>query len=296
MKDGAKVRTVARSEVEIGDVVRMMVGRELSDLFPPRPSEPPGEILLSIAGGGNDVVSDIDLTLAAGEIVGVAGLEGSGKSDLARAIFGDEPFARGTVQLAGAPKHFRTPRRAVAAGLGYLSDDRKREGLALQQTLRDNAALTLRAIASAFARPSAGPRAPEQIDKGLREVDVRAASFDQAIIELSGGNQQKVIIARWLRRAPRVLIAVEPTRGIDVAAKASVYRILRQFTAKGGAVLMISSDLPEIVGLSDRILVMAAGRIVAELPAGASEEEVVARAVDPTVVHRGSQAAAGERA
>jgi ribose transport system ATP-binding protein len=279
LKDGSRVGTLDRREAQVGQVVRMMVGRDLSDFFPSRPAEAPGTVMLRVAGAGNHIVSDIDLELRAGEIVGVAGLEGSGKSSLARAVFGDEPFTTGVIELADGAAAPRSPRLAVIAGMGYLSDDRKREGLALQQTLRDNAALTLRAFALAVAPPNAGDRAPDRIERGLREVDVRAASFDQEVIELSGGNQQKVIIARWLQRLPRILIAVEPTRGIDVAAKAAVYRILRDFTAKGGTVLMISSDLPEVVGLSDRILVMAAGRIVAELPAGAGEEKVMAHAV-----------------
>ncbi|MFI5015363.1 MAG: sugar ABC transporter ATP-binding protein [Hyphomicrobiales bacterium] len=279
LKDGAKVATVDRDEVTVAQVVRMMVGRELSDFFPPRPASPAGKTLLEVSGAGNAEVSDIDLILRAGEIVGVAGLEGSGKSALARAIFGDERFTHGTVRFAEDGALFENPRRAVAVGLGYLSDDRKREGLALQQSLRDNAALVVRGFAPPLAPPGSGACRAEHIDGRLRGVDVRAASFDQPMVELSGGNQQKAIIARWLCRAPRLLIAVEPTRGIDVAAKTSIYRILRDFTQQGGAVLMCSSDLPEIVGLSDRILVMAGGRIVAELPGGVGEEEVIARAV-----------------
>ena len=279
LKDGSKVRTVARRDVEISDIVRMMVGRELSDFFPPRPTAPGGALLLTIEGGGNDAVEGIDLMLREGEIVGVAGLEGSGKGALARAIFGDEPFSRGTMRFAGADGRFPTPRSAISAGIGFLSDDRKSEGLLLRQSIRDNSALCLRAFAGMLAAPGSGAMSPGSIDHGLRSVDVRAASFDQPMVELSGGNQQKTVIARWLARAPRVLVVADPTRGIDVAAKASVYRILRDFTAKGGAVLMMSSDLPEIVGLSDRILVMAAGRIVAELPAGAGEDEVMAYAV-----------------
>jgi ribose transport system ATP-binding protein len=222
--------------------------------------------------------------LREGEIVGVAGLEGSGKSALARAIVGDEPFTRGTVLFLGEAGPFHSPRRAVAAGLGFLSDDRKREGLLLQQSIRDNCALVLRAFAPPLRPPGSGATQAELIDGALQTVDVRAAGFDQRVLELSGGNQQKAIIARWLERAPRVLVAVEPTRGVDVAAKASVYRILRNFTAGGGAVLMISSDLPEVVGLSDRILVMARGKIVAELQGGVGEDDVIARAVvhEPT--------------
>jgi ribose transport system ATP-binding protein len=146
--------------------------------------------------------------------------------------------------------------------------------------------LTLRGFAPALSSARNPRFAP--IDEKLREVDVRAANFDQLAVELSGGNQQKIIIARWLARAPRLLVAVEPTRGIDVAAKASIYRILRDFTAHGGAVVMISSDLPEIVGLSDRILVMAAGRIVGELPAGVGEEDVIAAAVGHIAAPKGN--------
>ena len=294
LKDGNKVRTVQRQDIDVAGIVRLMVGRDLADFFPPRPETAPGETLLRISGGGNAFVSDIDLDLRAGEVVGIAGLEGSGKSALARAIFGDEPLTRGRMELAGRTVALRNPRAAISAGLGYLSEDRKREGLALQQSLRDNANLAIRSFAPALMAPQGGPRSIPLTDQGLRELDVRAADYGQAVIELSGGNQQKVIIARWLRRAPRVLIAVEPTRGVDVAAKAAIYRILRQFTAAGGAVLMISSDLPEVVGLSDRILVMAAGRIVAELPAGAGEEEVVAAAVGSSSV--GEALAAGARA
>jgi ribose transport system ATP-binding protein len=279
LKDGAKVATVSREHASMPTIVRMMVGRELSDFFPPRPDRAPGPPLLEIEAAGNDEVDDVTLTLREGEIVGVAGLEGSGKSALARAIFGDEPFARGTMRFLGEAGPFRSPRNAVAAGLAFLSDDRKAEGLLLKQSIRDNSALASRAFAPALATPGSGATSDGLMDESLRSLDVRAASFDQDVLELSGGNQQKVIIARWLRRSPRVLVAVEPTRGIDVAAKASVYRILRDFAGGGGAVLMISSDLPEVVGLSDRILVMSAGRIVAELEGGVGEDEVIAHAV-----------------
>jgi ribose transport system ATP-binding protein len=292
LKDGAEVATMPRQAASMPKVVQMMVGRELSDYFPPRPAKSPGALLLEIESAGNDAIDDINLNLREGEIVGVAGLEGSGKSALARAIVGDEPFTRGSVQFLGESGAFRSPRLAVAAGLGFLSDDRKREGLLLQQSVRDNSALALRAFAPPLRRPDSGATRAEEMDDALRGVDVRAASFDQTVRELSGGNQQKTIIARWLGRAPRVLVAVEPTRGIDVAAKAAVYRILRGFTAKAGAVLMISSDLPEVVGLSDRILVMSAGRITAEIEGGVGEDEVIARAV----VHEAAPDAAAQPA
>ena len=173
----------------------------------------------------------------------------------------------------------KNPRAAIQAGLGRLSDDRKREGLIMQQSVRDNATLIERAFAPAFRSPTAGPMSPQSIDKRLVQLDVRAASFDQEAQFLSGGNQQKAIIARWLARDPEVLIFSEPTRGVDVAAKAAIYKIMRDLARRGRAILMISSDLPEIIGVSDRILIMREGTLVGELPGGATEEEVMAIAV-----------------
>jgi ribose transport system ATP-binding protein len=149
----------------------------------------------------------------------------------------------------------------------------------MQQSLRDNAALIQRAFAPALGSPIAEPMTPPQTDERLRRLDVRAASFEQEAGRLSGGNQQKVIVARWLARDPKVLVFAEPTRGVDVAAKAAIYKIMRDLADRGRAILMISSDLPEIVGVSDRIVVMREGRIAGELPGGATEEEVMAVAV-----------------
>jgi len=216
----------------------------------------------------------------AGEIVGVAGLEGSGKNELARAISGDEPFETGAMEVSGRTIVAGSPRAAIGAGLGRLSDDRKREGLLMQQSLRDNAALILRAFAGLLRSPTAEPMSNAATDRRLKQLDVRAASFEQEARLLSGGNQQRVIIARWLARDPEVLIFSEPTRGIDVAAKAAIYKIMRDLADRGRAILMISSDLPEIVGVSDRIVVMREGAVAGELSGGASEEDVMAIAVE----------------
>jgi ribose transport system ATP-binding protein len=215
----------------------------------------------------------------AGEIVGVAGLEGAGKSALGRAIAGDEPFERGAVEIAGKALTPRSPRSAIEAGIGRLSEDRKREGLLMQQSLRDNATLIQRAFAGPLRAPGADTMSNAETDQRLTQLDVRAASFEQEAGRLSGGNQQKVIVARWLARDPQVLVFSEPTRGIDVATKAAIYKIMRDLAERGRAILMISSDLPEIVGVSDRIVVMREGHIAGELPGGASEEEVMAIAV-----------------
>ena len=190
----------------------------------------------------------------------MAGLEGSGKNALARALIGDEPFESGGMKIGGRAVKLRNPRAAIQAGLGRLSDDRKREGLIMQQSVRDNATLIERAFASPLSSPTAEPMSPQSTDKRLIQLDVRAASFEQEAQFLSGGNQQRVIIARWLERDPEILIFCEPTRGVDVAAKAAIYKIMRGMARRGRAILMVSSDLPEIVGVSDRSWSCAKGR------------------------------------
>ena len=237
IKDGRRVLTDRIEAMPPDRLVRSMVGRDLKDFFPARGSGS-GEVLLEVTGGGNDTVSDIDLVVRCGEIVGLAGLEGSGKTALARAIFGDRPFTRGKMRLGAQDIAPSSARAGILGGIGFLPDDRKRDGLVLRQSLRDNAALTLRAFARAFERPRAGPMANVALDEHLKALDVRAARFDGEIRLLSGGNQQKVIIARWLARDPRLLIFAEPTRGIDVAAKAAIYRIMRDLAARGRGILM----------------------------------------------------------
>ncbi len=290
MKDGRKVFTGPAAELPTSRIVRLMVGRDLAEFYPPRSQAEPGAPLLEVASAGNRVLADIDLTLRAGEIVGVAGLEGSGKTALARALFGDRPFDGGSVSIAGVRKDLRSPRAAIVEGVGYLPNDRKREGLALQRSARDNVLLTLRAFAPALARARSGKMADAAADALLRQLDVRAARFDHEIRLLSGGNQQKVIVGRWLARDPRIIIFCEPTRGIDIATKAAIYRIMRNLASRGRAILLVSSDLPEIVGVSDRILVMRGGRIVGECNGGASEEAVMALAVGHQVEFDGVDA------
>jgi ribose transport system ATP-binding protein len=278
LKDGRRIVTAPTADMPAEALVRAMVGRDLAHYFPPR-GGPAGDILFEATRGGNAELDDIDMIVRRGEIVGVAGLEGAGKMALARALLGDRPLTRGEMRLAGAPYAPRSPREAIRAGVGYLPDDRKRDGLAFNQTLRDNAALTLRAFAASLRRPTSGAMSNAALDASLRALDVRASRFDNVVRTLSGGNQQKVIVARCLARDPRLLIFAEPTRGVDVAAKAAIYAIMRDLAARGRAILMISSDLPEVVGVSDRILVMRDGRIAGELPGGASEEQVMALAV-----------------
>lgn len=279
IKDGQLMATLGVNQVTVDGIVRLMVGRELRDFYPAPAAKPPGEELLSLENCGNDILQGITLSLQSGEIVGVAGLETSGKLDLARAIVGEAPFKRGSMGCWDGRGATRSPQEAASRGIGYVPEDRKTEGLGLRQSLRDNVALTLRALAPLFASATAGERAIRRLDDWLMKVEVRAASPGMQVGALSGGNQQKVLLARWLARAPRVWVVCEPTRGVDVGAKASIYRLLRNFADEGGSVLVVSSDVQEVIGLSDRIYVMAQGRIVAELPRGSSEEAIIAQAV-----------------
>ena len=275
LKDGAKVWTRERAGIDLATIVNAMVGRDLEDFYPQPPEAEPGKVLLSVENGSNAELYDISLTLRAGEIVGVGGLEDSGKSALARAIFGDQPFVSGTIAIEGQTKLIGSPRQAIAAGIGYLPGDRKREGLVMMQSVRDNALLTLHANEALSTRPERGRLGATAIDERLTEMDVRAGDFANAVASLSGGNQQKVILGRWLEQQCRILVFVEPTRGVDIAAKAAVYETMRKFADTGHAILVVSSELPELIGISDRILAMHEGRIVGELPRGASEAEVM---------------------
>ncbi|WP_199485082.1 sugar ABC transporter ATP-binding protein [Actinomadura craniellae] len=263
LKDGARVTTVPTAEVDTDELVRLMVGRELRDYYPPR-AEPgsAGEALLSLRKAGNDRLRDIDLDLRAGEIVGIAGLQGSGRTELAKAIFGAEPFTHGEM----TPLRPRSVRAAVRAGIGLVTEDRKAEGLALRQSVRDNALLVTRATGRGGGR---------SVKDLLAAVRISPPRPDQEVRYLSGGNQQKVVLAKWMTVAPKVLLFDEPTRGVDVGAKAAIHELMRGLAADGMAIMMISSELPELIGMSDRVVVLRDGAIAGELPAGPTEEAVM---------------------
>ncbi|WP_327037701.1 sugar ABC transporter ATP-binding protein [Micromonospora maris] len=277
LKDGRRVTTVPTADTTADELVRHMVGRELSHYYPPRAApEDIGEVRLTVRAGGNRKLRDIDLTLRAGEVLGVGGLQGSGRSALARALFGVAPFTAGEVVVDGTPTRLRSPRTAMRAGVAYVSEDRKGEGIVARQSVLDNALLASRAV---FALRTGRAARTVRVRELLAAVEVRSAGDQQEIRYLSGGNQQKVVLARWLAVNPRILLFDEPTRGIDVGAKSAIHDLLRRLARDGAAVLMISSDLPELLGMSDRMIVMRDGRIAGELPAGATEEDVVALAV-----------------
>ncbi|HEX5993437.1 MAG TPA: sugar ABC transporter ATP-binding protein [Thermomicrobiales bacterium] len=275
LKDGRKVDTVASDLVRPGELVRMMVGRELDHYFPPRAATGEiGPVRFQVRGGAVGKLHDIGLEVRSGEIVGLAGLAGAGRTEVARALFGVEPFTAGTVELNGKQIRVRSPRQAIRAGIGFLTEDRKSEGLVLPQSVRDNALLALRSLGQA-RRDERPVKEPPSVLDLARRVELRAASLEQEVRYLSGGNQQKVVLAKWLATRAQILIFDEPTRGIDVGAKAGIHELMRELARAGAAILMISSELPEVIGMSDRILVMRDGTIAGELPAGASEAQIM---------------------
>jgi ribose transport system ATP-binding protein len=276
IKDG-KIAARFDHVPETDQIVEAMVGRTLGQFYPElaAPDEI-GETVLRLEDCSNARLHNISLDLKAGVITGFAGVQGAGRAALAMAVFGADPFVSGAVTLEGKPLNLTSPRQAAQAGIVMLPGDRKAQGLSLMQSVFDNAFISARAFSTPLGNPFRTNHADRNdIQKLLDQLDTRAASYDVEIKSLSGGNQQKAIVARWLALKPKVLIFVEPTRGIDVNTKSAIYRQMRKLAQQGAAIMMISSDLPEVLGVSDRIMVMSDGRIVAEFPNGVSEADVM---------------------
>ena len=278
LKDGQLVNTVKKKDVKPADVVFMMVGRTLDHYFPPlgKP-EDFGEVVLKVKDASNDLIKSISFELRKGEILGVAGLQGSGRTELAQAVFGVVPFKSGSVELYGKVLAIKSPATAIRNRIGFVSEDRKLEGIVPRQPIRDNILLTVRATQNPFtpALHDGTRKSSRLVPMLAQQVEIRTESFDREAQDLSGGNQQKVVLAKWLASQADVFIFDEPTRGIDVESKASIHDMIRDLTQRGVAVLMISSELPEIIGMSDRILVMADGQIAGELPPKSSEQDIM---------------------
>ena len=279
MRDGAYVGTVQAEETPISKIISMMVGRELKDEAVVIPDLSAAETALEVRGirRGKEL-KDIGFGLKKGEILGFAGLMGAGRTELARAIFGAEPIDAGEILVRGKPVRIASPADAVKAGIGYLSEDRKHFGLALGMDVRANIAMaSLPRYADAIGRIDE-PALERIAGDYIAKLNIRTPGDGQEVRLLSGGNQQKVVIAKWLLRDCDVLIFDEPTRGIDVGAKAEIYRLLNELAAQGKAIIVISSELPEVLRLSHRIAVMCEGRLTGILPGGADQEDIMALA------------------
>ncbi len=273
LKDGALVGTLPTGQIDQPGLVRMMVGRSLGEVFPVRTTPPSPDPVLVVRGlSRRRAFHDVSLELSPGEIVGVSGLVGSGRTELVRAIAGADRPDGGEMRLGGEPYAPRSPAEALRAGVAMLSEDRARDGLIAAMSVRDNVSL------ASFARMSRLGVLVRRLQEKLvadqvRELNVRTSSVEAPVRSLSGGNQQKAMVGRWLLRGARVLLLDEPTRGVDVGAKAEIYRIVAGLAQRGMALLLVSSELPEVLGMSDRILVMRGGRIVARFQRGEATEE-----------------------
>jgi L-arabinose transport system ATP-binding protein len=294
MRDGKLVAVRPAKELTQGEIVRLMVGRELSDVFRRNPAVQ-DRVVLKVEGIRSDWHKGIDFEIHAGEVVGFAGLVGAGRTELAKVIFGELPRTDGRIIVDGREAPITSPTAAIRHGIGLAPEDRKREGLVLIRSVIENASL---AILSRLTRFGFVQRGLERriASEFVRRLAVKTPSLDQEVGKLSGGNQQKVVLARWLAARPKVLILDEPTRGIDVGAKAEIYRLIDELANEGLGIMFISSELPEILGLSDRIYVMQNGRITGELRGGegVTEEQVLALAMVDHLAISAEQEAAME--
>jgi len=275
MRDGTYVATHLVSEVTVDQIVREMVGRDVGALFPKEPAEI-GDTVLQVAGLVRvGVFHDIDLEVRSGEIVALAGLVGAGRSEVARAVFGVDAYDQGIVRMDGRPVSPRSPASAISAGMAFVPEDRRKQGLVMQLSVSRNVGLTLRNRLSRFGLIRGREEAAVATEWSNR-LQVKTGSLHHAASTMSGGNQQKTVLAKWLATDPRLLIVDEPTRGIDVGTKAEVHRLMSDLAGQGVAILMISSELPEVLGMADRVLVMHEGRISAHLSrAEATPEKVM---------------------
>ncbi|AIZ61753.1 D-ribose transporter ATP-binding protein [Bacillus sp. WP8] len=264
MRDGKTVDTKAIPETNFHEVVKKMVGRELTDRFPERtPST--GDIVLEVKQATKKgQFQDISFSVKAGEIVGVAGLMGAGRTEMMRSLFGLDPLDQGEIWVHGKKAVIKKPSDAVKLGIGFITEDRKDEGLMLDASIRENIGLP---NLKSFSPKGLIDKKNEQdfVDLLIKRLTIKTASSDISARSLSGGNQQKVVIAKWIGIQPKVLILDEPTRGVDVGAKREIYQLMNELTDRGVAILMVSSELPEILGMSDRVLVIHEGTISGEL-------------------------------
>jgi rhamnose transport system ATP-binding protein len=280
LRDGRLISSRPKAEITQGLAIREMVGRDMADFFVRNP-QPPGDVVLRVDGLGREgTFDDVSFELRAGEVLGLAGLVGAGRTDVALALFGIAPPDAGVVELDGRRLSPRSPRQALRAGIAYLSEDRRALGLSLPQSITANITLaTLRKYVTRLRLLDS--KAEREVAGRFREkLTIRTPSLDTPVEHLSGGNQQKTMLAKWLNAQPRVLILDEPTRGIDVGAKAEVHQIVDELAASGMAIILISSDLPEVIAMSDRVLVMREGRQMGIFDrAEADEERIITAAM-----------------
>jgi len=274
MRDGEYISTARTADTSVDKIVAAMVGREVSELFPKTPARI-GEPVLQVQGlTSTGVFHDVSFEVRSGEIVGLAGLVGAGRSEIARAVFGVDGYEAGSVLIGGRPVPQRNPRAAIRAGMAFIPEDRRKQGLVIDASVARNVAGVIRQGLARAGLLTAGMESKAAAPWASR-LEVKTGALDMNASTMSGGNQQKVVIAKWLATHPSLLIIDEPTRGIDVGTKAEVHRLLSELAGQGLGILMISSELPEVLGMADRVLVVCEGRITADIPRAEATPEAV---------------------
>ena len=272
LRDGRSVGTYDVTAISKSELIRLMVNRELTDLFPKEKVARGPEVLRVEGLCTQTGLKDINFSLHKGEVLGISGLLGAGRTELARAIFGLDKITSGTIYLGGASRKLDSPRQAINAGIGFLTEDRKSQGLVLPLSVKEN--LCLSSVDKFSSWGIMNPNQEQQAgEKYVKELRIRTPSLNQKVMFLSGGNQQKVVLSKWLCSEAEIFIFDEPTRGVDVGAKTEIYQLMNRLTASGVAIIMISSELLEVLGMSDRILVMRGGRVTGEFSAAEATQE-----------------------
>jgi rhamnose transport system ATP-binding protein len=282
MRDGRYIATHVTKSVEIDEIVREMVGRDIDLLFP-KVEAAIGAPVLEVQGLTRlGVFSDVTFEVRSGEIVALAGLVGAGRTEVARAVFGIDHYDSGSVNFLGSELRPGDPQAAIDVGIGFVPEDRRKQGLVMDLSVSRNTTLTLRHSLATFGFIN-GAKESEAAEVWTQRLHVRYGSIEDAVATLSGGNQQKVVLAKWLATDPKLLIVDEPTRGIDIGTKAEVHRLLSDLACRGVAILMVSSELPEVLGMADRVVVMHEGRVSGELDSSEMTPESIMHAATASV-------------
>lgn len=274
LRDGTYVGTEKIKDINMDDIVRMMIGREIGERFPARDAKIGKEMLRVEGLTKGKTFKDVNFSVKAGEVLGVSGLMGAGRTEIMHAIFGNLPFESGKIFIEGKEVTIKNAREAINAGIGFITEDRKTEGLLLEKSISENIALAnLGKISDKSVVKKS--KVDELVKKGIDEFHIKCFGPDHECNNLSGGNQQKVVFAKWVYTDPKILILDEPTRGVDIGAKKEIYSVINDLAAKGVAIILVSSELPEVLGMSDRIMVVHEGKITGIIDAKEADQEKV---------------------
>lgn len=274
LRDGTYVGTEKIKDINMDDIVRMMIGREIGERFPARDAKIGKEMLRVEGLTKGKTFKDVNFSVKAGEVLGVSGLMGAGRTEIMHAIFGNLPFESGKIFIEGKEVTIKNAREAINAGIGFITEDRKTEGLLLEKSISENIALAnLEKISDKSVVKKS--KVEELVKKGIEEFHIKCFGPDHECNNLSGGNQQKVVFAKWVYTDPKILILDEPTRGVDIGAKKEIYSVINNLAAKGVAIILVSSELPEVLGMSDRIMVVHEGKITGIIDAKEADQEKV---------------------